>query len=126
MILLAFSVSSTLLGQSNELIEKITGKWELKAISGGFTGIGEKIQFKTVLEIFNSNQYAIYRNDIRVESGTYALRKGILGSKIKLESEETSFDQVLTKESKTINVENSRLILMDPCCDMFTYHFELL
>ena len=114
-------------GQNNEGIDEVTaytGSWKLTAISGGFSGMGEKIKFPTVLEVYEDGMYSISQNGIQVEKGDFVVKKSFLGTKVTLEPTKSSLVQVFTKETKTIYQEENKLFLMDPCCDMFTYHFE--
>ena len=102
----------------------IVGNWELKSVSGGFTGRGYVPTFK-YLNIEPNGEF-ICSND------TITLSKGL----IKTENDEdnqlslvfnTSYSMdglnMSTFPKKITNYSSNGFFLVDPCCDLYCYEF---
>lgn len=99
---------------------ELVGIWKLTRITGGFSGQGYPADF-TDVEFKSNGTYRINNHDEAKGEGTYSLEnndhlvlKLTPSDSIKIGFEEYAKDVVFEKD---------KLILSDPCCDLFQYEF---
>lgn len=100
---------------------KIVGSWNLTRITGGFAGTGYPADF-TDVEFKSNGTYRINNQDEAKGDGTYNLVNETDNLILKLvpsDSVKIGFEQY----DKTVTFDKEKLILSDPCCDLYTYEF---
>jgi hypothetical protein len=108
----------------------IIGTWEIKSISGGISGDNYIPNFK-YLQIKSDGDFIFLRDSYSIASGSIIC---------KTDSEKElilsfSLDSIYSLEVINMStfypkhiklVDSNQLILIDPCCDLFTYTFKKL
>ena len=105
-------------------MNRLRGTWELKDITGGIAGTGYDANF-THLFMTNNNRYQLSADDQTVQEGSYTLK--IEGDKLVIRFQADADDNIPFDEfEKTIEWQDNdrKLILSEPCCDLFVYTFE--
>lgn len=118
-LLLVFSACEQDDNDQNEQA-KIVGIWELTRITGGFAGSGYPADFTTV-EFKNNGTYRINNHDEAKGEGTYSLFNND-----QLELKLVPSDSInigFEEYAKAVVFDKEKLILSDPCCDLFQYEF---
>jgi hypothetical protein len=106
--------------ENNQLV----GKWKLESISGGFSGAGYKANWNNI-DVKNDLTYRRFNGDTLKFSSTYKFQtKDGKEHVIFAEKEGDKINQIFESQPKTFKLEKGRLILEDPCCDLFLYEFS--
>lgn len=103
--------------------EPIVGVWKLIQITGGFAGHGYPADF-TDVEFKSNGTYRINNHDEAKGEGTYSLdslenNEGLILKLVPSDSVKIGFEEY----AKTVIFDKDKLILSDPCCDLFQYEF---
>lgn len=101
--------------------DAIVGIWNLTRITGGFAGNGYPADF-TEVEFKNNGSYRINNHDEAKGEGSYTLTNNDKWT-LKLVPNDTlniGFEEFV----KDVVFEKDKLILSDPCCDLFQYEFN--
>ncbi len=101
--------------------EPIVGVWYLTQITGGFAGHGYPAEFTNV-EFKSNGTYRINNHDEAKGEGTYSLDSmdnDLILKLVPSDSIHIGFEEY----AKTVVLEKDKLILSDPCCDLFQYTF---
>lgn len=103
--------------ETNELI----GTWILTKVSGGFGGKGYTAKFDK-LQFTGTNMVMTLSKAI-VDTRPYTLsdKKDELTFTPATEAGAEGF---LYQGKKSIQIEQNKLVLSDPCCDLYTYEFN--
>lgn len=102
--------------------EEIIGSWKLTRITGGITGMGYSANF-TDIEFKQNGIYSIHNNQALKGEGIYSLSQDSNELTLKLvpnDSVKITFEE----HTKTVKLDKEKLILSDPCCDLFEYEFN--
>lgn len=105
-------------------MNRLRGTWELKDITGGIAGTGYDANF-THLFMANNNRYELLADDQAVQEGSYTLK--IEEDKLVIQFQADAADNVPFDEfEKSVEWQDNdrKLILSEPCCDLFVYNFE--
>ena len=94
----------------------------LESVSGGFSGKGYTPTFNT-LYFVNSKDYQLLNGDTLKAKGTYLLYEKDKETWIEFTSQAPS-PVPFEDQDKKVEADKSHLILSDPCCDLFVYHFD--
>ncbi len=100
--------------------DALVGVWQLTRITGGFAGNGYPADF-TEVEFKNDGTYRINNHNEAKGEGTYTLTNTDKWT-LKLLPNDTiniGFEEF----AKEVVFEKDKLILSDPCCDLFQYEF---
>lgn len=125
-LLLALGLVSVWQSCDNEKTEKdlrddLIGLWKLESITGGFAGMGYEADF-TDVEFKSNGTYRINNHDEAKGEGTYTL--DTIEDKITLRLTPSDATRIGFEEhEKTVTFDRAKLILSDPCCDLFQYNF---
>ncbi len=115
-----FLVSSCANEKEEPQVEsEIVGKWQLQSISGGFAGRGYEAFF-THVEFKSDASYKIYDQGNIISTGVYTIENQVEGAVIDFT---VANPNAFESSEKNIRLENNRLILEDPCCDLYLYTF---
>ena len=101
--------------------DDLVGVWLLEQITGGIAGTGYPADF-TEVEFKSNGTYRINNNDEAKGEGTYTLTTEEDDLVLRLTSSDSTkigFEE----HDKTVIFEREKLILADPCCDLFEYTF---
>ena len=105
-------------------MNRLRGTWDLESISGGLAGTGYEANFAQ-LSMTNQNRYSLLADDAPVQQGSYAL--SIEEDKLVIRFTPDAPDNITFDEfEKTVqwHDDDRKLILSEPCCDLFVYTFE--
>ena len=105
-------------------MNRLRGTWLLKEISGGFAGTGYTANW-THLIMTNQNRYVLESDGSTVQEGAYELTTE--DEKLIIRFEADTPDNVPFDEfEKTLSFleDNRKIVLSEPCCDLFTYSLE--
>lgn len=102
---------------------EIVGKWKLDRISGGFTGGGYTADWNT-LEMNANLTYRRLQNDTLRYEGTYVLQDKDGKTVIDFKPSATPSNAPFEDQDKEVTLEKGKLILNDPCCDLYQYEFS--
>ena len=128
MILVFFAMAALSACSKEDILQqemnRLRGNWDLKEITGGFTGAGYEADF-TQLIMTNSNRYSIEADNSSIEEGDYTLNIEEDELVIRFEPDVPD-NRPFSEMEKTIEFKdnNRKLILIEPCCDLYTYEFE--
>lgn len=99
----------------------IYGKWEIRNISGGFTGRGFIPKYD-ILEIDNKMQFSLFRNDTLVSKGKVSILEKT-SEVLRIEMISKSNDVNYLSGVKNVRLSSDTLLLYDDCCDLYSYLF---
>lgn len=100
---------------------QIIGTWNLTRITGGITGKGYPANF-TDVEFRSNGTYRINNQDEAKGLGNYTLTRDSNEVALKLVSSD-SVKIMFEEYTKTVTFGKEKLVLSDPCCDLFVYEF---
>jgi hypothetical protein len=100
----------------------LPGRWKLGWVTGGITGKGYTPAFN-LLRFTDASHYELWQNDVFQSGGTYSLYVKEGEDWVRFQTENGSA-QPLEDGDKKVQVDRSHLILSDPCCDRYEYHFN--
>lgn len=110
--------------ENDPLTDSLSGKWVLESVSGGFSGNGYDPGF-TTLYFVNATEYRLLKGDSLLTKGAYSLFKKDQEDWIEFNPNPiSSFVLPFEDPDKKVEVHASHLVLSDPCCDLFEYHFD--
>lgn len=110
--------------EDDSLTDTLSGKWVLESVSGGFSGQGYDPGFNT-LYFVNASEYRLLKGDSVLTNGTYALYEKDQEDWIEFNPNPvSSFMLPFEDPDKKVEADRSHLILSDPCCDQYVYHFN--
>ncbi|MFN7119533.1 MAG: hypothetical protein ACK4TA_22245 [Saprospiraceae bacterium] len=100
--------------------DDIVGVWNLTRITGGFAGTGYQADF-TEVEFKDNGTYRINNHDEAKGEGTYSFTNNdkLILKMVPSDSIKIGFEEY----AKEVTFERDKLILSDPCCDLFQYEF---
>lgn len=101
----------------------VEGKWKLETISGGFSGSGYTANWN-FLELKPDLSYRRMKNDSLRYQGTYVLQQKDGKTYIYFKASATPSSDAFENQDKEAIFEKEKLILRDPCCDLFQYDFS--
>lgn len=104
-----------------DLRDDLVGIWNLESITGGFAGTGYQADF-TDVEFKSNGTYRINNHDEAKGDGNYILdtiEGKIILRLISSDATKITFEN----EEKTVTFDRGKLILSDPCCDLYQYTF---
>ncbi len=101
--------------------DDLVGLWKLESITGGFAGTGYEADF-TDVEFKSNGTYRINNHDEAKGEGNYTLDT-IEGKVILRLTSSDATKITFENEEKTVTFDREKLILSDPCCDLFQYTF---
>ena len=101
---------------------ELEGIWVLFEVTGGIHGEGYTPPFNLIR--FEGDQYSLWINDEQVSAGTFVYDEDAehgLAFQPTTQSPAVGFEQ----QPKSVQLEenDNRLVLADPCCDLYTYRF---
>ncbi|MBK9489190.1 MAG: hypothetical protein IPO07_10610 [Haliscomenobacter sp.] len=102
---------------------KVEGKWKLESISGGFAGNGYTADWN-YLEMNANKTYRRLQNDTLRYQGTYELQEKDGKTYIDFKVGATPSNSPFEDQDKEVVFEKDKLILSDPCCDLYQYEFS--
>lgn len=105
-------------------MNRLRGTWDLKEITGGIAGTGYEANFAQLV-MRNQNRYSLLADNAPVQEGSYAL--AIEEDKLVIRFTADTPDNIPFDEfEKTVQWQDNdrKLILNEPCCDLFVYTFE--
>lgn len=105
-------------------MNRLRGTWELKSITGGIAGTGYDANFDKLM-MNNENHYSLLADGNSVQEGSYTLT--IENDNLVIRFQPDAEDNITFDEfEKSVQWENNdrKLILSEPCCDLFVYIFE--
>ena len=102
----------------------IKGTWNLVSITGGITGQGYTAKFDAIK--INNNTFDLLKTKAVIYTGNYVLTPSIAQpDSFKITSAPTSADFIINVSTKKIDIiKNDKLVLSEPCCDLYTYEFS--
>lgn len=101
--------------------DDLVGVWNLQSITGGFAGTGYPANF-TDVEFKSNNTYRINNQDEAKGEGSYSLTT--VDDQLMLQMTPNDTTKIGFEEhEKTVVYDGDKLILSDPCCDLFQYEF---
>lgn len=104
-----------------DLRDELVGFWKLESITGGFAGTGYEADF-TDVEFKSNGTYRINNHDEAKGEGTFTL--DTIEGKVILRLNSSDATKItFENEEKTVTFDREKLILSDPCCDLFQYTF---
>ncbi len=126
LFLLAVSLLLVFQNCDNENAEKdvqndLLGLWKLESITGGIAGTGYQADF-TDVEFRNNGTYRLNNHDEAKGDGTFTLNT-IEGKLILRLTSNDTLKIAFEEHEKTVTFDREKLILSDPCCDLFQYTF---
>lgn len=105
-------------------MNRLQGVWNLLEISGGFAGTGYDANF-TKLEMDNDGDYSLTSDEATIQEGEYKLKiedEQLIIRFVPDGTDNIPFDDF--EKSVLFQEDDNKLILSEPCCDLFTYMFE--
>jgi hypothetical protein len=103
--------------EQNDLI----GRWNLVKITGGITGGGYPAPFDAVE--FKSSEFVLSKAKALILQGSYTLNS--TKDTLNITSGTSTTVYFPNEPKKSISIEkNEKLILRDPCCDLYEYEFS--
>ncbi len=103
---------------------QLVGKWKLEKISGGIIGSGYKANWNSI-DVKNDLTYRRFNGDTLKFSSTYKFQtKDGKEEVIFAEKPGDKINQIFESQHKRFKLEKGRLILEDPCCDLYLYEFS--
>ncbi|MDX2070366.1 MAG: hypothetical protein SFV55_18210 [Haliscomenobacter sp.] len=102
---------------------EVVGKWKLEDISGGFAGNGYNADWN-YLELKADLTYRRLQNDSLRYQGTYALQMKDGKTFVDFKPSAVPSNAPFEDQDKEVVLEKNKLILSDPCCDLFQYEFS--
>ncbi|MBK6392522.1 MAG: hypothetical protein IPK94_03200 [Saprospiraceae bacterium] len=101
----------------------ITGTWNLVAVSGGITGQGYAAKFDAIR--FDDTSFDLLKNKASIYNGAYILQpNAVTPDSLKITSAPTDADFFLNITAKGIVIDKNKLVLTEPCCDLYSYEFS--
>ena len=100
----------------------LLGSWTITSVTGGISGSGYTPAFN-VLHFKDATHYELLNAKAIIGQGTYTLFKKNGEDWIRFSPEGEPI-QIFEIQEKKVTVEADHLILTDPCCDQYEYHFD--
>ncbi len=100
----------------------LSGTWNLVSVTGGIAGKGYPANFDAIK--FDDQSFDLVKSKSSIYKGTYSTTPDQVNpTAFNITSSEESADYFLLRKTKTIHFEKDKLILSDPCCDLYNYEF---
>ena len=103
---------------------RLVGFWQLTEITGGIAGTGYEANFDH-LQMTNNNRYTLMVYDSFIQEGDYDLT--IENDQLTIRFIPDSADTIIFddfEKAVLFSEEDRKLVLSDPCCDLYVYLFE--
>ncbi len=107
---------------AKDMDSDLLGLWMLESITGGFTGAGHQVDF-TDVEFRQDGSYRINNHDEAKGEGRFTLNTFEDKLVLRLSSRD-SLKIPFEEHEKTVILNREKLILNDPCCDLYQYTFK--
>lgn len=99
---------------------KLIGTWHLAKVTGGFSGAGYAAKFDQLK--FSATQMEMSKGSTILDSRSYTLSAS--NDTLQFNITNPQADGFLNQGVKRIEFSKDKMVLSDPCCDLYTYEFD--
>ena len=99
---------------------KLIGTWHLAKVSGGFSGAGYVAKFDQLK--FSATNMEMAKGSSILDTRSYSINAS--NDTLRFATENAQADAFLFQGTKKIEFTKDKIILSDPCCDLYNYEFD--
>lgn len=99
---------------------KLIGTWHLAKVSGGFSGAGYVAKFDQLK--FSATNMEMAKGSSILDTRSYSINAS--NDTLRFATENAQVDAFLFQGTKKIEFTKDKMILSDPCCDLYNYEFD--
>ena len=99
---------------------KLIGTWHLAKVTGGITGGGYSAKFDQLK--FSDTKMEMSKGSTILDTRSYTITA--TNDTLKFDTANPQPDGFLNHGTKRIEFSKDKMVLSDPCCDLFTYEFD--
>jgi len=99
---------------------KLIGTWHLAKVSGGFSGAGYVAKFDQLK--FSATNMEMAKGSSILDTRSYSINAS--NDTLRFATENAQADAFLFQGTKKIEFTKDKMILSDPCCDLYNYEFD--
>jgi len=99
---------------------KLIGTWHLAKVTGGITGGGYVAKFDQLQ--FSGTKMEMSKGSSILDSRTYTI--SATNDTLQFNTANPQADGFLNHGTKKIEFLKDKMVLSDPCCDLFNYEFD--
>ncbi len=99
---------------------KLIGTWHLAKVSGGFSGAGYVAKFDQLK--FSATKMEMAKGSSILDTRSYSINAS--NDTLRFATENAQADAFLFQGTKKIEFTKDKMILSDPCCDLYNYEFD--
>lgn len=99
---------------------KLIGTWHLAKVSGGFSGAGYVAKFDQLK--FSATNIEMAKGSSILDTRSYSINAS--NDTLRFATENAQADAFLFQGTKKIEFTKDKMILSDPCCDLYNYEFD--
>lgn len=99
---------------------KLIGTWHLAKVSGGFSGSGYVAKFDQLK--FSATNMEMAKGSSILDTRSYSINAS--NDTLRFATENAQADAFLFQGTKKIEFTKDKMILSDPCCDLYNYEFD--
>lgn len=105
---------------SDDPENKLIGAWHLAKVSGGFSGSGYVAKFDQLK--FSATNMEMAKGSSILDTRSYSINAS--NDTLRFATENAQADAFLFQGTKKIEFTKDKMILSDPCCDLYNYEFD--
>nr|MBP6795456.1 hypothetical protein [Saprospiraceae bacterium] len=99
---------------------KLIGTWHLAKVTGGFSGAGYAAKFDQLK--FSATKMEMAKGASILDTRSYSINAS--NDTLRFATENATADAFLFQGTKKIEFTKDKMILSDPCCDLYNYEFD--
>ena len=99
---------------------KLIGTWHLAKVTGGFSGAGYAAKFDQLK--FSATKMEMAKGASILDTRSYSINES--NDTLSFATENATADAFLFQGTKKIEFTKDKMILSDPCCDLYNYEFD--